>query len=82
MAHLDRAALHRIEHLRPWHDLARRKHLNLKPVLAQLGNAAGHVFRRPIERTERPPGRRHQLGHGLGNGGAAIVELQPQAPLP
>src|SRR5262249_13634621 len=38
MAHLDRAVLHGVQHLQAGHDLARGEHLNLKPVLAELGN--------------------------------------------
>jgi hypothetical protein len=52
MTHLDGAVLHCVEHLQTGHDLARGEHLNLKLILAELGNPSGHVFRRAVERIE------------------------------
>ena len=44
MAHLESAALHRVEHLQAWYDLALSKDLDLKLIVAQFGDAFGHIF--------------------------------------
>ena len=53
VAHLDRAALHRIGGLQAGHDLARSKDLDLEFVVGRLGDRLGESFRRSVDRVER-----------------------------
>jgi hypothetical protein len=72
VSHLDRAVLHRVEHLQARHNFAGGENLDLEFVVGGLGDALGHVFRTAVKRVERlrPAGRqppfhfRHRLGNG------------------
>ena len=73
LAHLDRAVLHRVEHLQARDDLARREGADLELVVGRLGHDLGEVLDAAVQRVERLGEARGQapveLGRGLGDGG-------------
>ncbi len=44
MAHLDRAVLHRVQHLERRHDLAAGEDADLEFLVGHLGQAIGEIF--------------------------------------